>query len=115
VDTIAAMTSLELVEFINASRVPGEATLRHDSFMAKVPEVLGGGVRNFTDTYRHPQNGQTYPCCRFAKRDACLMAMSYSYDLQAKVFDRMSELEAALRGSGHAGQPADKRACRGAG
>lgn len=47
------MTSLELVEFINAHRkelaevagVPfpsaGYAELRHDSFMSKVPEVLG--------------------------------------------------------------------------
>lgn len=88
------MTSLELVDFINSQRKEGEAELRHDHFMAKVPKVLGdGGVPNFRDTYIHPQNGQTYQCFRFPKREACLMAMSYSYELQAKVFDRMTHLE----------------------
>ena len=63
-------------------------------FMAKVPKVLGeGGVPKFRDTYTNPQNGQQYAIYRFLKREACLMAMSYSYDLQAKVFDRMTELE----------------------
>lgn len=88
------MTSLELVEFINSQRAESDAELRHDDFMRKAPKVLGEGVRNFSDTYVHPQNGQIYPCYRFPKREACLMAMSYSYDLQAKVFDRMTELEA---------------------
>ena len=87
------MTSLELVEFINSQRGADEAELRHDDFMRKAPKVLGEGVRNFADTYTHPQNGQQYPCYRFPKREACLMAMSYSYDLQAKVFDRMTQLE----------------------
>jgi hypothetical protein len=87
------MTSLELVDFINGQRGEGEAVLRHDSFMGKVPEVLGEGVQNLLDTYVHPQNKQTYPCYRFPKREACLMAMSYSYDLQAKVFDKMTALE----------------------
>lgn len=88
------MTSLELVDFINSMRKDGEATLRHDSFMAKVPKVLGeNGLQNLLDTYTHPQNSQTYPCYKFQKREACLMAMSYSYELQAAVFDRMTELE----------------------
>lgn len=92
----ATMTSLELVDFINQQRQEGEAMLRHDNFMAKVPQVLGeGGSLKFKDTYTHPQNGQQYPCYRFPKREACLMAMSYSYELQAKVFDRMTALEAA--------------------
>lgn len=89
------MTSLELVDFINSQRGEDESELRHDDFMRKAPKVLGEGVRNFADTYTHPQNGQTYPCYRFPKREACLMAMSYSYELQAKVFDRMTELESS--------------------
>ena len=90
------MTSLELVQFINNQRAAGEPELRHDDFMRKCPKVLGEeGVRKFADTYRNEQNGQTYPCYTFPKREACLMAMSYSYDLQAKVFDKMTELEAA--------------------
>ncbi len=89
------MTSLELVDFINSQRAPEEGPLRHANFMAKVPKVLGeGGVLQFKDTYTNPQNGQTYQCYRFPKREACLMAMSYSYELQARVFDRMTELEA---------------------
>lgn len=89
------MTSLELVQFINNQREAGEPELTHANFMAKVPKVLGGerGLIHFQDTYTHNQNGQKYPCYKFPKREACLMAMSYSYDLQAKVFDRMTELE----------------------
>lgn len=87
------MTSLELVEFINSQRKEGDAILTHADFLKKVPKVLGGGEGKFSDTYIHPQNGQTYPCYVFPKREACLMAMSYSYDLQAVVYDRMTELE----------------------
>lgn len=100
------MTSLELVDFINSHRAeqaeesgysfPCEkfSRLRHDHFIDKVHEVLRG-VPLDRETYRHPQNGQPYNCYRFKKREACLMAMSYSYELQAKVFDRMTELEEA--------------------
>ena len=88
------MTSLELVDFINSTRKDGEAVLRHDDFLRKARKVLGAeGLRNFSETYTHPQNGQKYACYRFPKREACLMAMSYSYELQARVFDRMTELE----------------------
>jgi hypothetical protein len=39
--TTATMSSLEMVDFINSTREEGEATLRHDRFMDKVPTVLG--------------------------------------------------------------------------
>lgn len=92
---VVTMSSLELVQFINNQREVGAAELRHDHFMVKVGLVLGWeGVPNFRDTYINEQNGQTYACYKFPKREACLMAMSYSYDLQAKVFDRMTALEA---------------------
>lgn len=88
------MTSLELVDFINSQRGEGEATLAHSDFLKKVPQVLGEtGAGNFSGTYRDVQNKER-PCYTFPKREACLMAMSYSYDLQAKVFDRMTALEA---------------------
>ena len=77
------MSSLEMVKFINDSRKEGEAVLRHDSFLAKVPKVLGEGAQSFLDSYLSPQN-KKLPCYRFPKREACLMAMSYSYELQAK-------------------------------
>lgn len=93
------MTSIELVDFINSQRKDGDAELRHDNFMAKVPKVLGENqspkfLGDYTDS-----KGRTYPCYTLPKREVCLMAMSYSYEIQAKVFDRMTELEsgAAIR------------------
>lgn len=86
------MTSLELVEFINSQRKEDEALLAHSDFLKKVPAVLGKDAGNFSSIYLDSMNRQK-PCYRFPKREACLMAMSYSYELQAKVFDRMTELE----------------------
>lgn len=87
------MTSLELVQFINNQRESGAAELAHSDFLKKVPQVLGGDAGKFSSVYLGG-NGQERPCYVFPKREACLMAMSYSYDLQAKVFDRMTALEA---------------------
>ena len=93
------MTSLEMVEFINNQRAEGAAELRHDHFMAKVPKVLSDQAPKFLGT-SHYVNGAGNKVPRqiyiFPKREACLMAMSYSYDLQAKVFDKMTELEAQV-------------------
>ncbi|SCX57636.1 hypothetical protein [Nitrosospira sp. Nsp1] len=87
------MSSLEMVEFINSQRGNDEAYLQHKHFLAKVPQVLGedGSAKfsaNLPDAYGRDRRGYQFP-----KREACLMAMSYSYELQAKVFDRMTELE----------------------
>ena len=104
------MTSLELVDFINEERKAradsvgakfpssGFAKLEHADFLKKVPLVLGQDhAGKFSETvYRvNPSGGRPIPSpgYRFPKREACLMAMSYSYELQAKVFDRMTELE----------------------
>lgn len=104
------MTSVEMVDFINqfraemnSSMVAGSKLypmLRHDNFMLKVVDVLGDSAPKFLGTEKY-QNGtggmvdrQIY---RLPKREACLMAMSYSYDLQARVFDRMTELEGAIK------------------
>lgn len=91
------MTSLELVDFINVKRkeAGAGAVLRHDHFMAKVPKVLKVDAPKFRDIYRDGQN-RSQDCYRFPKREACLMAMSYSYELQAAVFDYMTELEQRL-------------------
>lgn len=107
--TPVTMTSLELVDFINSERrsmaessgqvfpSKGYALLRHDSFMDKVPKVLGTeavpkflGVDIFINNTGGKVKRNIYV---FPKREACLMAMSYSYDIQAKVFDRMTMLE----------------------
>lgn len=86
------MTSLELVDFINSLRKEGDAELRHDNFMAKVPKVLGDNAPTFLGTQNYGNNN-TRSIYILPKREACLMAMSYSYELQAAVFDRMTELE----------------------
>lgn len=87
------MTSLELVEFINSQREDSASELRHSDFLDKTVKVLGLEMsESFRSSYMDSMNRQK-PCYRFPKREACLMAMSYSYDLQAKVFDRMTELE----------------------
>lgn len=95
IDSPVTMTSLELVEFINSQREADEPELTHANFLAKVPKVLGETSHSFEcnlpDAYGRSRRGY-----RFPKREACLMAMSYSYDLQAKVFDRMTELEAMV-------------------
>ena len=93
------MTSLEIVDFINQHRkASGNNTvLRHSDFMAKVLQVLGSEYsENFRSTY-FAENGKQNPCYKFPKREACLMAMSYSYELQAQIFDRMTAMEDALR------------------
>ena len=98
------MTSLELVDFINAHREEaavesgkGCVKLQHKHFLAKVPEVLGAETSAKFSADLPDSYGRLQPAYRFPKREACLMAMSYSYDIQAKVFDRMTALEEQLR------------------
>lgn len=99
------ISSMEMVDYINAERQSkAEAEgllfpckkyrkLRHDSLMLKVPKVLGENQSpKFSGDYTD-EKGRTYPCFHFPKREACLIAMSYSYELQAQVFDHMTQLE----------------------
>ena len=101
------MSSVELVEFINKHRKEVATAekpykeLRHDHFMVKVPQVLGEKAAPIflgTDIYTNGTGGtvqrQIY---QFPKRESCLLAMSYSYELQAQVFDRMTAMEEALK------------------
>ncbi|MFL1548799.1 phage antirepressor protein [Pseudomonas sp. D47] len=89
------MTSLELVDFINGRRAEDDPVLDHADFMKKVPRVLKKDAGKFSDIYFDSMN-RRQKCYRFPKRESCLMAMSYSYDLQAAVFDYMTELEQRL-------------------
>ena len=97
------MTSPEIVDFINAHR-QSVATiekpyveLHHRSFMSKVPQVLGiSNAANFLASQNYGNNN-TRQIYVFPKREACLMAMSYSYELQAQIFDRMTAMEQALK------------------
>ena len=96
------MSSPEIVDFINKFRKETATVekpykeLRHDDFMRKVPGVLGDKhAPKFIGTQNYGNNN-TRHIYNFPKREACLMAMSYSYELQARVFDRMTSMEDAL-------------------
>lgn len=88
------MTSLELVSYINNVRVQeGEfSVLTHDNFLKKVRQVLGDGAPKFNESYLNLQNKEQ-PMYRFPKREATLMAMSYSPTISAQIYDRMEALE----------------------
>lgn len=88
-----------MVDYINhEQKLTGEPEITHDNFLKKVPQVLGGDAVNFNAIYLDSVNRQKRSYT-FPKREACLMAMSYSYDLQAKVFDHMTKLESERAGA----------------
>ena len=97
------MTSIELAEVINEARRIESAgapftELRHDNLMAKIAKVLGDAAPKFSGTVVRPQpagGSREYPCYHLPKREAELVAMSESYAVQARVYDRMVELETA--------------------
>ena len=88
------MSSIEILEIINEARkVESERTglkwiyLRHDNFMSKVPKVLGEeNAPKFLGTQKYGNNNsrQVY---NLPQREAFLMVMSESYELQAKLYD----------------------------
>jgi len=90
---VPTMSSRELVELINSHRQEGRKQIRHDNFMVKIeshpsidcPKFLG----HYIDSMGRPKK-----CYHLPKREAELMVMSESLDVQAKVYDRMTKLEA---------------------
>lgn len=90
------MSSGELVQVINDFRDVGKAELRHDTFLTKVEKVLGEAHQKFLGTYKDRSNRDS-KCYYLPKREASLMVMSESYAVQAKVYDRMTELEGGIQ------------------
>lgn len=82
-DGVEVMSSMDL------AKMCGQA---HSDFLKKVPKVLNGGQGKFSSSYFNSQNKEQ-PCYYFPQRESCLMAMSYSYELQAYVYDRWHDLE----------------------
>lgn len=96
---VKTMSSLEMVDYINHIRKPGEGILRHDNFVAKVPTVLGEkAAPKFQGTAFYTVNGakREQKVYNFPRKEAIRMAMSYSYDLQAAVLDAWDEAEAKV-------------------
>ena len=94
-DGVQTMSSIDMVDYINSTRKPGEGLLRHDNFMAKVPEVLKG-YPSFQGHYINKQNGQTYKCYNFPEQESMFMAMSYSTELQQTVYRAWKAAEAKV-------------------
>lgn len=82
-DGIKKMSSMDLAELCGQT---------HANFMKKVVKVLKGGEVKFYSTYLDKSNRQS-KCYYFPEREACLMAMSYSYELQARVYDAWRDAE----------------------
>lgn len=64
--------------------------VKDDVLMTKMPKVLGEQVGNFSSMFTATVgNGanREQKIYNFPKREAMLMAMSYSYELQGQVFD----------------------------
>lgn len=78
--TRKSATNTELVELLNEYRTEGEPRLRRDHFKRKAVKVLGN-----IDQFR--REDWVY---RFPRREACLIVMSYSNELQAAIFDALS-------------------------
>ena len=74
------MSSVEIVEVINAMRAPGKAELRHDNFMVKVEGHPGITHLNFQGSYFDP-TGRELKCYYLPKREAELMVMSESLEV----------------------------------
>ncbi|EIE5877695.1 hypothetical protein LDV99_004638 [Vibrio parahaemolyticus] len=97
------INSVSLVEtitenngFISSIELAKVCGQRHSDFNKKAEKVLGEGVRKFSHTHINPQNHQEYIVLMLPEREACLMAMSYSYELQAQVFDAYTAYRKAL-------------------
>lgn len=88
------MTSLELVALINSERKEGKAQMRHTHFITKLEKHPGIDSAKFLAQYQD-DTGRTLKCYRLPEREAKLMVMSESLEVQTKVYDRMTALEAA--------------------
>lgn len=87
------ISSVELVEIINSMRPEGSAELRHDTFVAKIEKHPGIDAPRFSGTQTYGNNN-TRKVYNLPKREAELMVMSESLEVQTKVYDRLAAFEA---------------------
>ena len=84
---IQVMSSVDL-----AKLCVGETKNAHSHFLEKAKKVLGEDLPKFWDISKDSY-GRERKILLLPEREACLMAMSYSYELQAYVFDAWQELK----------------------
>ena len=100
---VATMSSLELVTLINEAREDGKKQLLHKNFIVKIESHPGIDSAKFLAQYKDA-SGRMSKCYQLPKREAELMVMSESLNVQAKVYDRMTELQEKVQ----APDPLDK-------
>ena len=84
---VQVMSSVDL-----AKLCVGNSKNSHSDFMKKARKVIGEDVGKFSDISKDSY-GRDRSILLLPEREACLMAMSYSYELQAHVFDSWQELK----------------------
>ncbi len=98
-DTVATMSSLELVEIINSVRPKGSTKLLHKNLMAKIENHPGITSAKFSaHVLVDIGNGakRKSKCYHLPKRECELLVMAESREVQTKVYDRMADLERRL-------------------
>lgn len=100
----ATMTSLELVEYINIGRKEkaesagrpfpskGHAAIKHNDLLKKIEAHPGIHSGKFFAEYTD-STGRTLKCYNLPEREARLMVMAESLEVQTKVLDKLIELE----------------------
>ncbi len=84
------MSSREIAELTGKS---------HDNVLRDARALLLAGVLKTEETtYKHPQNGQTYPEFILDQRDCLVLVSGYSALLRAKIIDRWQDLESMVVG-----------------
>lgn len=91
-DSVATMSSLELVEIINSLRPSGSAELQHKSLLAKIEKHPGIDSAKYFAQYKD-STGRSLKCYHLPKRECELLVMAESLEVQTKVYDRMVELQ----------------------
>lgn len=98
---VKTMSSREMVDYINSIRDKTKplGLLTHENFVVKVKKVLPVTHNSFESSVNyigHQGSKRTRTLYNFPKREATLMAMSYSYELQAAVLDAWTAAEEKL-------------------
>ena len=88
------ISSISLTNLVDTIRKEGGSFLQHNAFIRKATKILGtDSVKMFEGD--HQGGFDTEKCLHLPEREACLMMMSYDYDLQIKIYDAFMELKEA--------------------